>query len=174
MPDRRILARRSGWALSCLALLLAAACGKDEGGLDRSRYDDVYRAAMQAIADRDLGALWPLLTPQGRDKVERDLRDWQERLRDPEQGAYILDQVRRRLPDVTDGEIERARYGTIRDAWEFFLRADPRPASPPSRGLRVAPDGKTVHLDYADPTGTQRTVRLRQLPAGWFVDDLQL
>lgn len=155
-----------------VAILLcasAASCGKREA-VDRTCYTSVYEAAMQAVADRDLKALWPLLTERGRENVERHLRAWQAGL----SGPFLLERIRERRGEVDADEIELARHGTIEDVWRFFLEADPRPARPPQKGLRIAPDAKTVTIDYADPTGTIRSVRLIQTPTGWYVDDLQL
>ena len=157
-----------------LLLVGLAACGGDDGGLDRSRYRTVYDAALQAVHDRDLKALWPLLTENGKDKVQRDLRAWQAQMRDEEKGARILALALESLGSLDPAEVERAKTGRIEDAWAFLLRADPRPARPPTKGLRAAKDGRHVELDYQDPRGALRTVRLVQRADGWYVDELEL
>ena len=164
--------------LVLLAVLLAglAACGDSGGsaGPDRSEYKTVYRLAMQAVADRDLEALWPLLTEHGRQGVERELRQFQAALGGGEGAELLLPLVRERVPDVTAEEIALAAGGTLPDVWRFLLKADPREAEPKQAGLELAPDGRGVRMLYHGPDGTIREVRLVQRPSGWYVDLLQL
>jgi hypothetical protein len=159
--------------LSCLALLLLAGCGRD-GGVDRSRYETVYEAAMRAVAAHDLAALTPLLSARGRERLEATLRDFQHRLQDPVQGRRILDLAQEHLGGVAPAEIETAMHGDLEDAWTFLLRADPRSPTPARRADRRLPDGAGVVVEYADPRGTLRTVTLSVQDGVWVVDDLQL
>ena len=159
-----------------LTVAAAAGCGgkDDPAARGRDDYRDVYRRAMLSVAERDLEALWPLLTENGRQGLERVLRQWQGMLAGGEGGELLLQRVRERLPGVTDEEIAAAARGSLADAWRFFLRADPRPAAPKQAGMEVAPDGRGVRLLYESPDGTIREVRLVQRPSGWYVDLLQL
>jgi hypothetical protein len=160
--------------VTIFACVLVSACGDEE--LDRGSFQAVHDAAMRAVAAADLDALWPLLTERGRQAVERELRGWQERLRDPEQGAHVLRLARENLgvEELDPAEIERARYGSIEDAWRFFLRVDPRSSDPPQKGLRVDPGGDLVVIDYENVRGEIRQVRLVRKVSGWYIDDLQL
>lgn len=168
--------RAAGLVTSVLLALATGTpgCGHGPDAPDLPGYEIVYRRAMKAVADRDLAALWPLLTADGRDRVEHSLRTWQAQLRDPDKRAYALRLLRQRHIEVTDAELERAGRGTLEQAWTFFLRADPRPPDPPRRGIKVDPHGRSVQIEYQAPSGDLRTVRLVQTGAGWFVDDLQL
>ena len=160
-----------------LALLVSALglarCGEPEG-VDRSRYQPVFDAAMQAVARRDLAALESLLSPAGHRRLEGTLRDFQHRLQDPVQGALILDLVAERHGAIDPAELAVARHGTLEDAWTFLLRADPRPPVPSRQTARRLPDGAGVVVEYADPRGTLRIVTLVERDGVWAVDELQL
>ena len=167
--------RRLPFLLAAGLVLVLAACGDSSDGVDRNDYRTVYADAMRAVAARDLTALWPLLTVNAQQGVESELRGFQKMLGGGgEGGELLLQHVRERLPDVTDERITLAARGTIQDAWELLLEADPRPAKPKSAGMEIAPDGRSVRMLYAGPDGTIREVRLVQRPSGWYVDLLQL
>ncbi len=159
-------------ALVVLALLLASCGGRD--GLDLSRYESVYDAAMRAVSARDLEALRPLLSPGGRRRLEDTLRDFQHRLQDPVQGRRILDLAAEHRGTLDPAEVDAARHGSLKDAWSFLLLADPRPPVPARRATRRLPEGDGVVVEYSDPRGTLRTVILRCRDGVWAVDDLQL
>ncbi|MFV1959728.1 MAG: hypothetical protein ACC662_09995 [Planctomycetota bacterium] len=157
-----------------LLVLVLVACGDRGDRPDRSDFQGVFDRAMEAVAAADLDALWPLLTEGGRGQIERELRSWQKALRDPARRPVILRLVRERRGEVSEEEVELAGRGTIRDAWRFFLRSDPREARPRKAGFEVAADGRSATILYLDPRGVQRAVRLVQRPSGWYVDELQL
>ena len=159
-------------ALAASALLLAR-CG-ESGGVDRSDYQPVFDAAMRAVARRDLAALEPLLSPDGRRRLEETLRDFQHRLQDPVQGRLILDLAVERRGAIDAAEVETARHGTLEDAWSFLLRSDPRPSVPARQAARRLAGGDGVVVEYADPRGTLRTVTLRARDGVWAVEELQL
>jgi len=154
-----------------LPLFLLAACG---GGVDRSSPDAVYDAAMRAVAKHDLAGLRALLTEAGRRRLDADLRDFQKRLVDPVQGRFILERAAERRERIDPTEIERARHGDLEDAWRFLLRADPRPVAPARRPTRLEPGGDRAVVEYEDPQGTLRAVRLLRTEEGWAVDELGL
>ena len=163
--------------LACLGLAIGlVACGaeKDAAREGRGDFRAVYQSALDAVAARDLEALWPLLTENGRQGLERELRLWQKMLAGGDGNAILLQRLRERLPDVTDEEIAAVARGSLLDAWRFFLRADPHPARPKGSGMELAPDGRSVRMLYQGPDGTIREVRLVQRPSGWYVDLLQL
>jgi hypothetical protein len=163
-------------ALALAALLLGvAACGGDTaGGLDRSSYRAVYDATMKAVAAQDLHALHALLTERGWIKLQRDLEQGREILRDPERARRVLDVIKRERGSVPAAELERARTGNLEDVWRFLMAAEPRAAVPRKSRLEVVPGGREVHMYYRDPSGAERRVQLIQQGDGWYVEDLQL
>lgn len=165
---------RRSIVLLCLAwTLLHTACG-ESGGVDRSQYQPVFDAAMRAVAARDLEALDPLLSTEGRRRLQETLRDFQHRLQDPVQGERILELVAEQRGGVDPAELDAARHGSLEDAWTFLLLSDPRPAVPPRQAPRRLPAGDGMIIEYADPRGTLRTVTLRARDGVWAVDELQL
>lgn len=156
-----------------VSALVLAGCG-GPGGVDRSHYQPVFDAAMQAVSARDLPALEALLSPAGQQGLEATLLDFQHRLQDPEQGALILELAAERRGAIDPGELDAARHGTLAAAWHFLLRSDPRPSVPGRQAARRLPDGAGVVVEYADPRGTLRMVTLSERDGHWAVDDLQL
>lgn len=152
---------------------LLAHCG-ESGGLDRSQYQSVFDAAMRAVARRDLQALDPLLSEEGRRRLQATLGDFQHRLQDPVQGKLILDLVEERRGPVDTADLDEARHGSLEAAWRFLLFSDPRPEVPDAQASRPLPGGDGVVVEYADPRGTLRTVTLRPQDGVWAIDDLQL
>lgn len=159
--------------LAGLVLGGVAGCGGPEG-LDRSRYQSVFEAAMQSVHDADLNALWPLLTEHGRDQVTKKMRTWQAMLRDPEKRERIRSLAEEHLGDVSNEELDRVGRAPLAEAWSFFLKADPRPARPTQRSFRASKDGRTVLIEYEDPRGTLAGIELVQRADGWYVNDLGL
>ncbi len=148
-----------------------------EARLDRSAWQPVFYAAMRAFHEHDIDQLWPLLDEKGREMVERDLRSWQSRLLDPKEGPGIRDRIRRRRPDVTDETVELAARGTLRDVFSLLFEVDPRPERPPTHGVQLAPDGKSVTVLFECPSGAETKIvpaLLVQTGAGWFLDRIQL
>jgi hypothetical protein len=129
---------------------------------------------MRATAKADLADLWPLLTPQGKEKVEQDLRAWQLRLRDPKDADVIAREVRRLDPKAKPEDFYTARDGSISDVWRFFLMAKPRPAKPKTTGLRIDPTTRTAQIGYIDVEGTERVVHLTEDSGRWRIDYLPL
>ncbi len=164
------------WTLGVLVLAAGVlGCGSENGAsTGRDDFRSVYQQAMDAVGARDLQALWPLLTENGRQGVERELRQWQAMLAGGEGSELLRQRLRERLPEVTDAQVAQVARGSLADAWRFFLTADPHPARPKPAGLEIAPNGRSVRMHYLGPNGTMREVRLVQRPSGWYVDLLQL
>jgi hypothetical protein len=143
-------------------------------GPDLSAPTVVFDQTMAAVAGPKLDALWPLLTAEARSRFEQDLRAFQVRLRDPQDGPRIAADVLRRRPATRPAEFEAARDGPIDAVWAYFLAAKPRPPKPKRSGPRFEPDGRKAEIAYEDAQGTQRVVLLRRTERGWQVDYLPL
>ncbi|MHC5009323.1 MAG: hypothetical protein ACYTG6_00055 [Planctomycetota bacterium] len=158
-----------------LALAVAASLRScEEEGVDRSNFLTVFHRAMAATADKDLDALWPLLTPDGQIRVEKNLIDWQNGLQDPARFEEILRRIRAYYGEVSEAEIALARDGTLKDVWRFYLTVDPRPADPRMGRIELAEDERHARVFYEDPRGTLRVVRFVLRRGGWYIDDFQL
>lgn len=141
--------------------------------MDRSRPEAVFDAAMAAVSESDLDALWPLLTDSARIDVEQQLKALQASLRDPERLQLVLHTVEERGRTFEPALLERARTGTVKDVWAFFLTVDPRSATP-DREPVGEPTGRFHRMEYRDPDGNLRPIRFVHLADGWYIDDLSL
>ena len=153
------------------ALLLASACGGEEG-LDRADSQAVFRAAMAAVHDGDWATLETLLTAEARSEMERVFERLQGRLRDPESGGHERAQARAQLGERHGDEIRRVIQGGPAEALRFCALLMPREREPDVRGAQEAGGGRTIL--YTTNDGTLRPVRLVLLDGQWFIADLQL
>jgi hypothetical protein len=170
---------RAGSFLACL--LVFAGCGGDGDGkggagrvVDRSRPIGVYSEAMRAVHERDFDALWQLLTPAGRIDVQRNLQDWQARLRDPGQWADMEERIRQKGALVPVDLLEQARMGGLRETWTFLLTVDPRPRLPWTEGLYVSEDNRAFRALYYGSDRTVREMLMVWTPEGWAIQKIQL
>jgi hypothetical protein len=158
-------------------LLLLAACGGPRGDDPQRSAQAVFDASMAAVAAADLDALWPLLTEPARAGVEKQLAYWQKQFSDPDTGAFLREEIRRRLGPIGEDRFELAAKGSLRDVFRLMMEADPRPAKPKQRALVVSSDGKQVRIRYDSPSGDQvKEVEalLVQRPSGWYVASFSL
>jgi hypothetical protein len=165
-----------GWTLGLLLGWWDGESGGSRPATGPSTWQRAFDVAMDAVHRRDLPALREVLTARANGKVDDDLEAWQRMLNDPVQGPRILADVReRRGGNVPLEEIRRAREGPIEDVFDFFLRAAPRPAKPPQKGMKIDPaDPRRVEVLYQDVVGNLRAVRIVRSQDGWLVDDLPL
>lgn len=160
-----------------LGLALLTACGDGGKGDPRASAQGTFDAAMRAVAAADLDALWPLLTESAREGVERELRHWQTRFEDPDEGRFLRAQIRRRLGPVGEDRFELAAKGSLRDVFQLMMEADPRPADPKQHAYLVEENGRRVRIRYESPSGDQSKLVeavLVQRDSGWYVASLQL
>ena len=162
-----------------LAVLTLPGCGGDRAEeIDRSSPTTVFGLAMKAVHERDLPALWELLSPDGRVRVEQNLKDWQRRLSDPEAWPDLERRIRAALEEngaeLDPVLLERARTGKLADVWTFYLTVDPWPRIPPLENIETTEDEQWVRVLYKNPHGTIVPMLLKKTPRGWFVDRIEL
>jgi hypothetical protein len=166
--------RSLAFCLASSAALLGCG-GPEEDTSWKASPTKVFDRAMEAVSQADLKKVWPLLTAEAMARFQRDLEDWQQRLRDPQTGPEIQARARSLNPNLKPEEFIAARDGTIEDVWKFFLRVKPRPAKPPKTGMiRLDPKGASAEIGYVDVEGTERHVRLVQVRGTWRIDRLPL
>ena len=161
------------FALLLPLVLLLVACGDEPVERPQATFQGTFSAAMQACHDADLDRLWPLLTLRAQEGVKKTLRHWQRRFQDPEEGPFLRGLIEERLGPLSEEAFTRAATGTIQDAFQLMIRADPRPAKPRQLGIEIDKDGATVRIRYVTTSGGQEredVATLVQRDSGWYLD----
>jgi hypothetical protein len=166
-------------ALGVLLLGLGGCGGRDPdpaGALDRSAWKPTFEAAMDALGRRDYRAFTDLMTPIGRETLQRELAKFAEMLADDVEGPRLMGHIRARWPEVPDALVVKARQGDVEAAWAIFLgAATPAGVRPRQAGMRLDPKSQdTMSLRYRYTEADDLGLDMRRIRGRWFVDAIEL
>jgi hypothetical protein len=171
----------SAAALVVLVLTLAflGGCGgqdDDSAPADGAAWKVTFEAAMDALGKRDYGAFVALMSPRGRETLQRDLTQFTKSLAHPTEGPRLMKNISARWPEVPDELVVSARGGDVEAAWNLFLgAATPAGVRPRLAGMRLDPQHQdSMPLRYRYSENDDLGLELRRIRGKWYVDTIEL